>query len=508
MQGTSGTRERGGAFVGKYVLDSLSFGMYDHPLMALREYVQNSVDAIDDTNALPGWPNDGKGSVEISVDGRHRSLEIKDDGTGIPAGRAWSVLHDLGRSEKDQSKRRGFRGIGRLGGLGYCDTLTFTTKAQGEDVVSTASWDCRKLRSLVGGNGDHSVASIIRQVTTFAQDRYDGDTENHFFIVKMNDVRSSRDVLLSVPAMRAYLSQVGPVPFDQSGFRFAEQIDEILRKSVGTYDTYSIRVNGNPVRKLHSDKIGISQHGLERVEGIQIFQIESEETGPLALGWLMQLELRGTIWPSSYLDGLRLRSGNIQIGGKETLSGLFREKRFCNYLAGEVHLTDMRLAPNSRRDEIEDSALKDTFHSCFIRDVGIPYSKRIRDLSAERSRAKRSDDASSLIRRAELAASHGYLAESQKRDLLRRLKSLNDGMPSDRTDKDLDALVRGVQACTHVLNNGAGSIPRSSRRVVKQVFETIYEEMENKAQAEALMATIVADLLPSSGRSVVRGDSG
>ncbi|GAH39577.1 unnamed protein product, partial [marine sediment metagenome] len=34
--------------MGKYVLDSLSFGMYNHPFMILREYIQNSVDAIDD----------------------------------------------------------------------------------------------------------------------------------------------------------------------------------------------------------------------------------------------------------------------------------------------------------------------------------------------------------------------------------------------------------------------------------------------------------------------------
>ena len=34
--------------VGKQVIDILTTGMYSNPLMALREYVQNAVDAIDD----------------------------------------------------------------------------------------------------------------------------------------------------------------------------------------------------------------------------------------------------------------------------------------------------------------------------------------------------------------------------------------------------------------------------------------------------------------------------
>ena len=110
--------------LGKYVLDSLSVGLYSHPLMSLREYIQNCADSIDE---LPGsWE---KASIYVVIDGRRRSLSIRDDGVGIPCDKARGTLLNVGCSEKDPAVNRGFRGIGRLGGLGYCDELRFSTKS-------------------------------------------------------------------------------------------------------------------------------------------------------------------------------------------------------------------------------------------------------------------------------------------------------------------------------------------------------------------------------------------
>ena len=90
--------------MGKYVLESISTGMYDNPLMAIREYIQNSVDAID---AL-GEHNESRelACIDITIDGRGRSLKIKDTGKGIPSWKAPAVLHDLERLKRS-TRRRG-----------------------------------------------------------------------------------------------------------------------------------------------------------------------------------------------------------------------------------------------------------------------------------------------------------------------------------------------------------------------------------------------------------------
>jgi len=65
-------RESHKAFIGKYVLESVSIGMYDHPLMAIREYIQNSADAIDEFYKTASNGADGDRAIEIAVDGRSK----------------------------------------------------------------------------------------------------------------------------------------------------------------------------------------------------------------------------------------------------------------------------------------------------------------------------------------------------------------------------------------------------------------------------------------------------
>jgi len=163
---------------------------------------------IDDFCRERGNRTKSQFSIEIQVDGRSKSVEVRDNGTGIPAEKAQRILHDLGRSEKDRLYNRGFRGIGRLGGLGYCEQLRFTTKAEGENVVSTSSWDCLSLKQLINEKSNCLDAShIVEHITKFQQETYAGPNDDHFFVVQMNNVQSSRNVLLNVPAIKAYLSQ-------------------------------------------------------------------------------------------------------------------------------------------------------------------------------------------------------------------------------------------------------------------------------------------------------------
>ena len=127
--------------LGKYILDSLSIGMYNHPLMLLREYVQNCTDAIDQA-IKSGELEKSESKIEISINGGNNSLSISDNGTGIFLDKAWNILHDIGKSEKKLSENRGFRGIGRLGGLGYCKILRFITKKRYENKYSISTWHC------------------------------------------------------------------------------------------------------------------------------------------------------------------------------------------------------------------------------------------------------------------------------------------------------------------------------------------------------------------------------
>lgn len=48
-------------------------------------------------------------------------------------------------SEKDRSEEKGFRGIGRLGGISSCETLRFSCSAPGEKTISVCTWDAKEV---------------------------------------------------------------------------------------------------------------------------------------------------------------------------------------------------------------------------------------------------------------------------------------------------------------------------------------------------------------------------
>jgi len=478
---------------GKYILESLSVGMYSHPLMSLREYVQNSADAID---CLPDVQHGAL--IEIVVDGRNRSLTIHDNGIGISSNKAKSTLLNIGCSEKDPTLNRGFRGIGRLGGLGYCDELKFVTKSRGEGIISVCTWDCKKLRQFIADPCTSAdTETLIIAVSMFKQQKYSGSLDNHFFKVEMNMIHGGRNDLLNVPAIRSYLSQVAPVPF-YPNFKFGQLIDKALVTRIKSYRTYNIFVNGQQIYKPYGDVVSLSKGCSEAVKKIDFVELRGE-SGMLGFGWIGELSLQGIVSASTDMDGLRLRSGNILIGNKETLSGFFRERRFNNYLVGEIHVCVDELIPNSRRDDFEDSAVKDEFNNAFIREIGIPFSRKIRYLSNERSKEKNCTNADILFKNASRVVDQGYLSELQKEEIIKNLRSVNGSNSDD--DKQFAAdLIDKISNSQHILLllDSQHHSTDDLTNLFKKTLDIVYSEIPKSVESERLIGRLYQVILEES----------
>lgn len=445
---------------GKYILDSLSIGMYSDPLMALREYIQNSTDSID---LLP--KDTPQSIVEITVDGRNRSLEISDNGVGIPSRKVKSTLLNIGASEKDPINSRGFRGIGRLGGLGYCDTLVFITKSKGERTYTTCIWDSRLLRQLINSRRSIDAYFLIDKATSVKRSAYSGSEKDHFLKVQMLNIHDSRNDLLNVPAIRSYLSQVAPVPF-YPDFVFGKKIDRELSKHVPSYKNYNIVLNKEQIFKQYRSTVNLCRDSVDEIEGIRFVELH-DDTNMLAFGWLGNLNLFGAVNPASGVDGIRLRCGNILLGNKATLSALFKETRFNHYLVGELHTVDKRLIPNSRRDDFEDSAIKGKLFNEFIKEIGIPFSSKIRALSKERGKAKERDNIGILFKQASAVINHGYLSSHQRDRIVAHLNNVN-GRHSAQEVQLAKQLIEDLSDAQDIL-----SAQKISKRTKAQVIDVL-----------------------------------
>jgi len=245
---------------GKNVIETLSEGMYDNPHFLFREYVQNAADSID-AAVRQGILREDGGQIEIVIDADKRLISFEDNGTGIASADFKSMLVNIGNSIKDRKTDKGFRGIGRLGGLGYCQKVRFETSAKGESIRSHMEWDARNLHELLADQNEKiSAGQLIRRITSIWEESCEKDS--HFFKVSLVNVNASSDELLDVDDVRRYLSMVAPVPFDYERFRFISDIEAFVKgHNLPALHEYTINLNGDEVRKGYETPLALEKKG-------------------------------------------------------------------------------------------------------------------------------------------------------------------------------------------------------------------------------------------------------
>lgn len=380
--------------IGKDVIESLTIGMYEDSRFIFREYIQNCADQIDKA-IREQLITSSQGEIHIHIDEPKRKIVIEDNATGVSRESVQPILQNIAQSTKRRGIDKGFRGIGRLGGLAYCDKLIFETSFTGENVKSILSWDAALLKSIINNRSDKEDAvSVIKQVTSITTESEEIDA--HYFKVTLEGVINND--LLDRKEIERYLSMVAPLPFP-SRFIFKSKINEKLQKENFTLDEYKIYLNTEQLFKGFSTYIykGDEQDKRKEDEVIDvIFFKDYDKNGNLLFwGWHSVSEKNQSLNQVNYTRGFRLKKSNIQIGDEYTLLKLQRDRRFHFYFFGEVHGVHPDLIPNSRRDYFTENEtyyefekkLKHYFHSqiykfCYTASEINSSIKKIEDLKA------------------------------------------------------------------------------------------------------------------------------
>ena len=142
--------------IGKHTLESLTSGMYSDSYVVFREYIQNSVDSIDEAVRL-GVLTPGAEQIVVRLAPTENQIVITDNGLGIPSTDVEKTLISIGNSKKSSESSRGFRGIGRLAALSYCQRLTFSTSFKGESVATQIVIDASKLSEVLADDSQSDV---------------------------------------------------------------------------------------------------------------------------------------------------------------------------------------------------------------------------------------------------------------------------------------------------------------------------------------------------------------
>lgn len=370
--------------IGKYTLESLTNGMYSSPLDLYREYIQNAVDSIDEA-LHAGLEKRDFFKIDIQINKEENMLVITDNGCGISSDKAITTLIDIGNSRKHRNTNRGFRGIGRLAGLGYCGELIFTTSRMGENIKTSVKFNAELLKRLLLTHDQDtvSVSDVMGQIisTETASEK----PSKHYFEVVLKEV-SIADRLLDEEYVKDYLLQHAPLPYS-GDFKWRRVIQEKMRLAGYSIPFYSVNLNGIPLYKPYEDSF-ISDRVKKITDSISDIGIQKFYRGDIvsAILWYANSSFYGTVNDNS-IKGIRIRQGNIMIGDRTTCNTLFKEERFNGWILGELHVLDPELIANSRRDDFEKNEAYYSLIASF-KEWAYGMSKDIRRISYERSLSK------------------------------------------------------------------------------------------------------------------------
>lgn len=500
--------------IGKFTLESLTTGMYSEPESCYREYIQNAVDSLDSA-LVEGILQSLDFRIEIIVDGSRQEISIKDNGTGIKKQLVRKTLLDIGNSTKLHTNNRGFRGIGRLGGLSYCKKLSFCTTSFGEKEKTLVTFDCEKLKKMLipGQSTEHNLQNVIEAVTEISV--MQEQKSAHYFIVKMEGVDDISS-LLDVDDVKDYISQVAPVPFTER-FYWGKQIKEKLSEvgiAIAEYPVFigesfeSLSQVYKPYKNSFeaNSRAGVSK---DEVLSLSFFRINNGNQQLMAYGWYANTDFSGTL-VDERISGVRMRQGNILIGNQGSLAPYYKERRFNGWAIGEVYVISSDLIPNARRDDFEKNNAFSDFAIGLRDTIGTEITNRIRAASKIRNNPaqKTFRKAEHNVDKVEEVLRSGFHSSDEKEQIAATIKttrkdlySIPKNAPSDVAEQKtvlmerLTTLETEVEESSNfrIKNDITSNFSKAEKKVIRAIMEVLTRNFE-RATVESLYRELLEEM--------------
>lgn len=474
--------------IGKHTLESLTSGMYSDAYVVFREYIQNSVDSIDEAVRL-GVLIPGAEQIVVRLSPTENQIIITDNGLGIPSSEVEKALISIGNSKKTSASSRGFRGIGRLAALSYCQRLSFSTSFKGEAISTQIVIDASKLSTVLADDSqaDMTVVDVLESVytaTTSVEQK-----SSHYFTVQMDgvDVNSK---LLSALDVEDYLMQNAPVPYSPD-FIWGKEIVRRLRKEgleIGVYNVIlEYGTKSTPIYKPYKDAFIVDKgkNVTDTVQDITILKIPNGSNNLAAIGWLAKTGYMGSIYDKA-VKGIRLRKGNILVGDNQTLNVVFKDARFNGWSIGEIFAIDKMLVPNARRDNFE----KNPAYFALLEQLMTLAAGITKDIRA--TSLKRNALLSSAIERLDATAQQATSAIDegvsgfQKKLISKKLKdakvAVSSSMATAESERyyqdiafaELDMLIGRLKGATrYKALNTLNSLTNTEKKILERVISII-----------------------------------
>lgn len=350
--------------IGAEIISIITKGMYPDPKDALREYIQNGVDAY---------------AKKMSVKVRQESIVVEDDGVGMDFDTLRKAIR-IGISDKSPTKNVGFMGIGIYSSFHLCDKLTIFSRGS-KDIPNKLEMDFGKMKLILEKQKDKRLKGEIQSeelidLQSILEDcislSNDGELDKDSFPAKGTRVELSKiepefyTALSNFNEVSDYLRNVIPLKFNEKEFKYAKQIEEEISRICSEKNqkfelvSLTLQVNSKieelyrPYRNVDFSKDSIPLEPIfQKIESDDVF---------FGIAWGCLNSQRKKL-DNKNLRGFILKKQGFSIGNRESLIKFFpRGNTFFDRYSGEVIIVNPKLLPNASRNDIEYSPLRSVFY--------------------------------------------------------------------------------------------------------------------------------------------------
>ena len=484
--------------------------MYSEPLHSVREYVQNAFDSIREARRS-GILKADQGEIRLTIDKGARSLRIRDDGKGLSPEAASVDLVDLGNSRKARSVTEsgwnaGFRGIGRMAGITYCEMLRFET-SNGKGRKCRVEFNAKEINRLTRtGQEPTTIADAIRNNTLISEGPE--ETDVHYLEVTLEGIKANSP-FLDEAKLNDYLSRVAPVAYDPSVWTFGPKIHTFAMDAESEESLESVKISicnadGRRLADVWRPFKETLRTANAKGQNFRTIRVEDVVSLPRDgqpaeswWGWLAVHERRGALADVPFA-GLRIYMHNIAVGDEGIVRDLFRSRSLATWCFGQIHITDYTLMPNAQRDNFEDSR-EWTQIKAQLRDESVWIEKEIRRESSERNTS-----VETLVKRAyreigeaKKAIGRGFESRDEQETMARNLMGSSEKMEREkekrkRSDEErqkleevrssLEETARKVKEVPRTERDVAQAhLNRQTRKVIRTIFNVLKTELDERA---------------------------
>jgi molecular chaperone HtpG len=493
--------ETGGIKTGARLLETLTSALYADPIVVFREYVQNAIDSFITSSQQRDF------KIDINLSFNDRKIIIRDNGDGISNSSFDNTMMSLGKSSK-KGIQIGFRGIGRLAGLSFCDKLQFRNRDNQNGTLQNFSLDGKEYRKILSeiDGGSLSLDDVMERIKS-SSTQENSDSEEWSFEVALLDVsdelldciyadkrRHNRITVQSGINSESFsestkptdnfinaISMLLPVPYAE-GFSRRDEIVQRYKDWIGgdiCKREFKIFINGEQLFKPFNIDTAMDFCIIPmRIKDLcKKADVQSQDAKIIGLLW-MSFDYVFKSMKKNF--GIAVRSKNMLVRGGSVLAEEAANSRdaittYGQYLSaikgvtGELLLETDLLSDNSRRDWFNVDA-----NSLQLREQLCHLMNRMHNYRYKISRYMHNDRRTD-IEKQQVIEAYRELVADKSNDIVKSIERYMDDIVQKENagEKDDKADVRDILGYT-----------MAQKRFYRELMLLIYKYFESRGNKE------------------------